>query len=316
MSASEFQLLATVAAGVFVPGSGRWRREPTASTAEGRLLSYNSIMNLETTLTVLADNPSAPLDLAEVALALARDEYPTLDVEAYLAELNGMAHEARPLLRGSLEQKVRGLCRSLFHDGGFRGNQRDYYDPRNSYLNDVIDRRTGIPITLCAVVMSVGQRAGLEVAGVGLPGHFVVKAVKGNEEILFDPFHGGRILTTEQCEGLVERVVGIPFQATPESLAAITLGPMVLRMLTNLKGVYLRQGDFPRAVRVIGRLCQLSPNDMLQRRDLGAALLHAGQPGSAIDHLAAYLQTVPAPEDAEAVRRLIGQARGAVARWN
>src|SRR5438552_8487835 len=152
-------------------------------------------MNLNATLEALAQDPVAPLDLAELALSLARDEYPDLDVEAYLGELDGMAHEARRYLRGDLAARVSGLCRYLFHDMGFRGNQADYYDPRNSYLNQVLDRRLGIPITLSAVAMAVGRRAGLEVAGVGLPGHFVAKAVLDGREVLFDPFHGGRVLT-------------------------------------------------------------------------------------------------------------------------
>jgi len=273
-------------------------------------------MNLETALTLLADNPAAPLDLAELCLLLARDEYPSLDVEAHLSELAGMAHEARSHLRGSFRKRIGGLCRYLFHDLGFHGNTQDYYDPRNSYLNDVLDRRMGLPIALSVVAMVVGQRAGLKVVGVGLPGHFVVKGVEDGQEVLFDPFHGGRPLTTEQCEQLVEQVTGVEFSATPAALQAVPLGSIVLRMLTNLKGVYLRQNDFGRAVRVIERLCLLSPADPLQRRDLGASLLHAGQPGKAIDPLQAYLEMEANAEDADAVKKLLAQARGAVAKWN
>src|SRR5262249_22357853 len=108
-------------------------------------------MNLDAALQRLADNPAAPLDLAELALHLARDEHPDLDVEAGLAELAAMAHEARRSLRGDLAARVTGLCRYLFHEMGFRGNTREYYDPRNSYLNEVLDRRTGIPISLSVV---------------------------------------------------------------------------------------------------------------------------------------------------------------------
>src|SRR6185369_6933648 len=159
-------------------------------------------MNLDAALELLARNPQAPLDLAEVALGLARDEYADLDVDAYLGQLNAMAHEARRLVRGPLESQVNGLCRYLFHDMGFRGNVKEYYDPRNSYLNQVLERRTGIPIALSAVVMAVGRRVGLEVEGVGLPGHFVVKIAEGNHEVLVDPFHGGRLLTETDCEHL------------------------------------------------------------------------------------------------------------------
>src|SRR5947209_4527227 len=114
------------------------------------------MMNLDHALSLLAGDANTPLDLAELGLMLARDEYPELDVEAYLAELHGMSREAQRYLGGSLESRVAGLCRYLFHEMGFHGNTQAYYDPRNSYLNDVLDRRTGIPITLCAVAMAVG----------------------------------------------------------------------------------------------------------------------------------------------------------------
>jgi regulator of sirC expression with transglutaminase-like and TPR domain len=302
------------------------RRSRSLRCVDGRRLSnqcvprvfslYNTTMNLNTALTLLAQNSSAPLDLAEVALLLARDEYMSLDVEGYLSELTAMAQELRPRLRGSLEGRIKVLCRYLFHDMGFRGNQRDYYDARNSYLNEVLDRRTGIPITLSAVAMAVGSRAGLEVVGVGLPGHFVVRAEDEGREILFDPFHGGKRLTPEECAERVRSTTGMSFEATPDALRPVPLGAMVMRMLTNLKGIYLGQGDFTRAARVIGRLRQLSPEDVVQGRDLGVSLLQMGQPGKAIDPLAAYLAALPSAPDVEAVRRLLDRARASVARWN
>ena len=273
-------------------------------------------MNLDAALTLLARDPTAPLDLAELALTLARDEHPHLDVEAYLGELDAMAREVAPRLRGGLKARTRLLCRYLFDDMGFHGDADEYYDARNSYLNEVMDRRKGIPITLSAVAMTVGARAGLEVVGVGLPGHFVAKAVAAGEEVLFDPFHGGRLLTPADCERLVEQAAGLAFEATPASLRAAPLGHIAVRMLTNLKGAYLRDGDFPRAVRVMERLRQLNPDDLLQRRDLGVALLRAEQPGRAIDHLAAYLEAGPDADDAEVGRQFHSQARALVARWN
>jgi regulator of sirC expression with transglutaminase-like and TPR domain len=273
-------------------------------------------MNLDAALDVLAKNPTAPLDVAELTLHLARDEYADLDVEAYLNLLNGMAHEARTYLRGDLSAKVTGLCRYLFHEMGFRGNKREYYDPRNSYLNQVLERRTGIPITLSAVTMAVAARAGLDIVGVGLPGHFVVKVLQEKDEILLDPFHGGRRLDPTDCENLVRQVTGVDFEASKEGLSAIPLGLMVQRMLKNLKMIYLRVSDFRRAVRVMERLRQLSPYDPVQRRDLGIGLVHAGQVGKAIDHLRAYIEAVPEAEDIEAVRDLLHKAQGSVAEWN
>jgi regulator of sirC expression with transglutaminase-like and TPR domain len=273
-------------------------------------------MNLDDALAQLADDPAAPCDLAEVALRLAADEYPSLDVDAHLSELNGMAHEVKSYLRGTLEARVTGLCRYLFHEMGFRGNQEEYYDPRNSYFNQVLDRKTGIPITLSTLVMAVAKRAGLRVLGVGLPGHFLAKAVKGDEEILFDPFHGGRLLNVEQCERLVQRVTRSAFVATPETLEALPTGFIVQRMLSNLKGIYLRRSDFGRAARVIERLLQLTPGDPFQNRDLGIALFHAGKLGRALDHLKAYLSSSPHAGDAQAIRDMLRAASAEVARWN
>ena len=273
-------------------------------------------MDLDSALPLLADDPSAPLDLAELALALARDEYPNLDVEGELAEIVGLARELKPRLKGGLQARVEAMCRLLFHEMGFEGNTRDYYDPRNSYLNDVMARRTGLPITLTVIAVAVGTRAGMNVSGVGLPGHFIAKASERGQEVYFDPFHGGQILTVAACEELVERVAGTTFQATPDALAAVAVGHVAQRMLTNLKGSYLRLREFGKAARVIGRLIQLCPGDPTQRRDMGASLLQAGRPGQAIDHLQAYLGGDPPPEDHRSVGELLGQARGEVAQWN
>ena len=274
------------------------------------------MMNLNHALTLLARNPDAPLDLAELALTLARDEYPDLDVEAYLSELAGMAREARAYIGGNLEARVTGLCRFLFHEMGFHGNSQEYYDPRNSYLNDVLDRRTGIPITLSAVAIAVANRAGMDVAGVGLPGHFIAKANADGREVLFDPFHGGRILVPDQCEQLVLRVTGKDFVASPEALRASDLASLVFRMFSNLKAVYFSDRDFGRATRVTQRLLQLRPNDPVLLRDLGTALLHGGQPGPAIDSLTAYLAARPDASDVLLVQELLKQSKQMVARWN
>jgi regulator of sirC expression with transglutaminase-like and TPR domain len=273
-------------------------------------------MDVDAALTLLSHDPAAPLDLAELALRLACDEYPSLDVEGYLAEIDAMAREVRQASASGLAAGVAALCRYLFHDLGFRGNNSAYYDPRNSYLNDVLDRRLGIPITLTTVAIAVGGRAGLHVEGIGLPGHFIAKVVGEGREVLFDPFHGGRTLAEGQCEALVERATGSPFQLTPAALEGVALGPMVQRMLVNLKGAYLRQADFRRAARVIERLRQLDPSDSQLRRDLGAALMQAGRPGRAIDHLAGYLDAAPDAADADLVRQVLEQARTAVAKWN
>jgi regulator of sirC expression with transglutaminase-like and TPR domain len=273
-------------------------------------------MNLNAALSLLADTPDAPLDLAELALELARDEYPEIDIEAYLNEIAAMALEARNYVRGDLESRVGGLCRYLFHEMGFRGNNSDYYNPQNSYFNCVLDGRKGIPITLSALAMAIGARTDLRIEGVGLPGHFVVKAVDNGHEVIFDPFHGGRVLSPENCESLVALVTGTQFQATPKALTRLPLAFVVQRMLNNLKSIYLESKDFSRAIRVIERLRQINPSDPSQERDLGVSLLRAGHTGKAVDYLSAYLDTTPAPTDAAAVREVLRQAREELAKWN
>src|SRR5262245_20169598 len=230
-------------------------------------------MNLNLALTKLACEHDAALGLYELSLHLAGEEYTGVDVDGYLAELTALAHDVRPRLRGRLPTRVAALTRYLFHELGFRGNAQDYYDPRNSYFNQVLDRRLGIPLTLSLVTMAIGSRAGLPVFGVGLPGHFIVKAALEGDEQLFDPFHGGRLLEADECGALVERVTGTAFEVTAEALAPAPPLMIVVRMLTNLKAIYLRTGDFVRAARVIARLAQLLPADPTQRRDLGVCLL-------------------------------------------
>jgi regulator of sirC expression with transglutaminase-like and TPR domain len=273
-------------------------------------------MDLDATLALLAADPFAPVDLAELALHLAADEYPGLDVPAYLARLDAYAEALAPRLSGTLPDRVAELAYLLFDEEGFAGDGERYYDPRNSYLNDVLDRKLGIPIALSVLAIAVGARAGLTVVGVGLPGHFVARAVDGPAEVLFDPYHGGQFLDRAGCRQLVEAVTGQPFDPTDDALAATPPGFVARRMLTNLKSVYLREPDFHRAARVTARLVQLAPDDPTQRRDLGVSLVHAGKPGKAIDHLAAYLEAVPAAEDAEVVGEFLRDAQKEVARWN
>ena len=164
--------------------------------------------------------------------------------------------------------------------------------------------------------MTVGRRAGLRVEGVGLPGHFIVKAVAAGDEILVDPFHGGRVLTDTDCENLVRQVTGVAFEVSPLALEALPVGLMVQRLLANLKGIYLRLEDLPRSVRVTQRLYQLNPQDVVLRRDLGATLVKTGQFGKAIDHLRLYLQQASEADDAKAIGKILKDAERRVAESN
>ena len=277
-------------------------------------------MELDDTLTAMADDPTEPVDLAELALAIAQDEYPELIEGEYLSRLDTLAEMVAPRisLADSLEDRVLALTEFLFDDEKFKGNRPNYYDARNCYLNDVLDRRLGIPITLSVLAIAVGERAGLSVFGVGLPGHFVAKAIddETGEEVIFDPFHRGRILTPAMCEGLVMAVTGEPFAATEDTLAPCPPGFIAHRILNNLKGIYLRQPDYPRAARVTERLLLLDPGDPTQRRDLGVTLVHAGRHGRAVSHLKAYLDAEPLAEDFGTVQGFLKDAKKELAKWN
>jgi regulator of sirC expression with transglutaminase-like and TPR domain len=273
-------------------------------------------MKLSSALAALAADPHAPTDLARVALLIARDAYSQMNPRAYLRVLDRLAAHLRPRLTGSLAARTAELSTFLFEECGFAGNTEHYYDPRNSYLNKVIDRQVGLPIALSVLAVAVGTRAGLNVAGVGLPGHFIAKAVDGNEEILFDPFNGGQFLDTEACEALVSGITGRPFEATPEALAPTPPGAIVARMLQNLKTAYLADRSYIRAARVTYRLAQLIPDDPTQRRDLGVLFVRAEQPGRAIDHLRHYLRAAPNADDAADVRQFLSKALTEVSRWN
>jgi regulator of sirC expression with transglutaminase-like and TPR domain len=273
-------------------------------------------MKLSSALAALAADPHAPLDLARVGLLIARDAYSQMNPRAYLRVLDRLADQLRPRLTGSLAARTAELSAFLFEECGFAGNTEHYYDPRNSYLNKVIDRQVGLPIALSVVAMAVGTRAGLQVVGVGLPGHFVAKAVDGDREVLFDPFNGGQVLDAEACEALVGGITGRPFEATPAALAATPPAAIVARMLMNLKTAYLADRSYGRAARVTYRLAQLMPDDPTQHRDLGVLLVQADHPGRAIDHLRRYLTAVPTADDAADVQKFLSKALAEVARWN
>ena len=150
--------------------------------------------------------PDGQIELARAALIIAKSEYPTLDVEANLDRLEALARRARTsrAIVDPLGQLHR-LRECLFEEEGFSGNSEDYSDPRNSYLNDVLDRRLGIPITLSLVLIEVGRRLGLEMEGIGLPGHFITGARVDGEQVLLDPFNRGAVLTAEGCSEVVAR---------------------------------------------------------------------------------------------------------------
>jgi len=255
-------------------------------------------------------------DLARVALEIARDFNPDLDVEACLARIDALAARIRARRREDAPpRKVLGQINwVLYVEEGFVGNTDDYFDPRNSFLNDVLDRKTGIPITLCVLYRAIAGRLGVALSPVNSPAHFLLRLDEG-ETTFVDPFHSGDLLDRGACERRIADLTGRPLSQPEARLAPCSAATVVARMLRNLKAVFVGQEDFPSAYIVQRRLARVA-EDPLERRDLGMLCLQLDRPGEAIDPLTAYLKSRPKADDAETVQALLSGARAIVAQWN
>jgi len=266
----------------------------------------------------LLARPDPEVDLAEAALLVAAEEYDGLDVRAYLARLDEMGAALRQRLDDEPrpERAIMALNHYLFQEQGFRGNNEQYYDARNSYLNEVIERRTGIPITLCTVFMEVGRRAGLEVEGVGLPGHFVVRVHTPSRPLLVDPFHGGTLLSEKDCQERLDRIFNGKVQLEPKMLRPCRRKEMLERILRNLKAIYLRDQDKDRALRVVELLVRLQPGSAEDLRDRGVLYAALDCYAVAARDLESYLALAPGAKDAEDLRARVALLRQQAARLN
>jgi regulator of sirC expression with transglutaminase-like and TPR domain len=239
--------------------------------------------------------------LADAALVIARLEYPRLDPERYLAKLDAMGLEARQRIQTqcaesgdrSVLARVRALNSYLFEQERFVGNQEKYEDPRNSCLNEVLERRTGIPITLSLMYIEVAQRAGLQVDGVNFPGHFLVRCPDAGSKaigIIIDPFHRGALLSEHDCRLLLQQHVGSEVSFDTSLLAPATRPQIIVRMLLNLKRIYVHMRSFPQARAVTEMLLALSPSALSELRDRGLLAYHLNDLTGALRDLQTYLK--------------------------
>lgn len=242
--------------------------------------------------------PDAQIDLGKAALWLAADEYPRLDPQIYLGRLESLAervrvaHARRPGPFAALE----ALRAVLVEQQGFGGNSDDYYDPRNSFLNEVLDRRVGIPISLSVLWIEVARRAGVAMEGVNLPGHFVVRLLDRRQPLLVDPFCGGMVLTAEGCEDRLRQAQGDDARLSVEDLAAASSKQILVRMLNNLRLIYLETEDYARALSIVDRLALIVGDSPKLRRDRGLLFARLQIYGKAWADLAAYLGSDDARE--------------------
>jgi len=259
-----------------------------------------------------------PVDLARVGLEIARDADPDLDERACLARLDALAARVRD--RCPPDARARFVIGQinwvLFVEEEYRGNVEDYFDPRNSYLNDVIDRKLGIPITLSILYAAIAGRVGLALAGVNLPMHFLLRATDEEPALFVDPFHEGAILDRPGCEELLSNLSGRPVRLGFEHFTPCNASTVVGRMLRNLKAIHLERKDFAAALPVVRRLAALARNDLAEQRDWGMVSLQADRPGEALDPLRRYVAEAANAPDVESIRALLKAALREVASRN
>jgi regulator of sirC expression with transglutaminase-like and TPR domain len=260
----------------------------------------------------LASTPEGEMDLAEGALWISAEDNPELDVAAALTRLDALAAELAPRLEalpggpGADLARLEALRAFLFEEKGFAGDCEEFYDPANSYLDRVLERRRGVPLTLAIVMMEVGRRVGVPLLGVGFPGHFLVRHAR-HLDLLLDPFAGGRLVGPEECRMILAGVCGgLPFH--PRLLRPVTHRCMLQRLLNNLRAIHQARGDVAAILSVLDRLLLLAPDDAVRLRERGLLRLRCGDMGG-LEDLVDYLDIEPEAPDRESLGHLLASAR-------
>lgn len=253
--------------------------------------------------------PDEQIDLAKAALYIAQEEYPDLDLDEYLNALDTMASEVQerlPAQRYPL-RIIQSINQYLYNDLGFAGNKDDYYDPRNSFINEVIDRRIGIPLTLSLVYLEVARRIDFPMVGVGMPGHFLIRPEFEDVGIFVDAFDSGKVMFPEDCQERLIEIYRQPVELNPNFLFPVTPRQFLVRMLTNLKAIYLNREELELALAAVERILLLFPEEAMELRDHGLICYHLGRWAAASNDFEAYLTKFPNAEDAPIIRRLLNQ---------
>lgn len=265
--------------------------------------------------SLLQGNPRP--SLVRIALEIARDAYPELDLEHYMRTIEHIAGRVRARCDSrSKPRKILGQINwALFVEDGYEGNRENYFDPRNSYLNEVIDRKKGIPISLSILYGAVAERLDLTLDGVNLPAHFMLRLADASEPLFIDAFHAGELLDLSGCEHRLLELTRSPIVLSDLRIAPCSPREIIARLLRNLKAIYLGTHDYLSALTIQRRLAAVAL-DPMEDRDLGMICLQVERPGEAIDPLQAYLDAAPDADDRDAVSGLLNAARRMVARWN
>lgn len=253
------------------------------------------------------DQADELIDLAKAALYIALEEYPEMSPEEYLNAIDTMADEVKERLPEAQYplRIIQAINRYLYDDLGFTGNQENYYDPRNSYLNEVLDRRLGIPITLSLVYLEIARRIDFPMVGIGMPGHFLIRPDFEEAGIYVDAFNRGNILFPEDCEARLSQMYNQPIKIQPHFLAPVNKREFLRRMLGNLKAIYLNQGENLKAIAAIEHILLLFPDATIERRDRGILYYQLGSWSEARQDLEIYLASEPSADDASVIRQLL-----------
>jgi regulator of sirC expression with transglutaminase-like and TPR domain len=251
-------------------------------------------------------------ELARAAFYIAQEEYPQLPVDRYLLRLDGMAEAVKDRLNDETAPPIvlGEVIDTVFQKEGLRGNKESYHDPRNSFLNDVLDRRLGIPITLGIILLEVGWRLDLPLEGVSFPGHFLVRYRGAAEHLLIDPFDEGRIRFENEAQEILDQEYGGMVRMQPAFLRVASKLDTIRRLLVNLKGLYVNVKDHARALSVVERLLLVQPESPGERRDRGMLLLKLGREAEAKEQLRGYLEFAPGAADAKRIRSLVRRLEG------
>lgn len=262
----------------------------------------------------------APLNLPRAALRLAQEiAYPEMDLYTYLVRLDHMTRSIHRFvdLEAPVHTQADSVADFLFRQLGFSGNASEYNDPRNSYLNEVIDRRMGIPISLSVIFIAIARRLGILAHGIGLPGHFIVGIQDTEKMHLYDPFHGGVRLSEEDCEQLVRNTTSYSGAFQAEWLQPISEDLILTRMLNNLRLIYIQEKDWEHALGVIEHMRLLQPRKHDLLRDMGFVHHQGGSLNKAVQYYEQYLlRAQPSDEEAETITKALRSAAYQLAKLN
>ena len=253
------------------------------------------------------DKPDEQIDLAKASLCYAKAEDPDLDIQKYLAALDAIAIEVESQLSGKTYplKVIKAVNFELYDGWGFQGNSKDYYNPDNSFLDRVIERRVGIPITLSVIYLAVAQRINFPMVGIGMPGHFLIRPDFEDAGIFVDAFARGEILFEQDCQARLSQIYQQPVELNPDWLAPVSNKQILARMLNNLKFIYLHKQQIDKAVSIISGIIKLFPDSAEEIRDRGLLYYQTQRWQEAVVDLEYYLKIAPNDRDTDTIQFLL-----------